>query len=211
MSEERPGDTMDEGAIKFECQWIDGPPPALEEVRELARARDLLHALDLIGEYPDGIGFGNASVRGGDGLMIITGTQTGGIEAITPGEMTRVVAVDLERNRLTCVGPVKASSESLTHAAIYECSDEIGAVVHVHSLEAWERLLGVIPTTRVDVAYGTPEMALELRRLYCESDLPSVRVAAMAGHREGIIGFGRTIAEALDAVLAVVDVGGGKD
>jgi L-ribulose-5-phosphate 4-epimerase len=198
---------MDEGYIKFECEWIEGPPPSVEGVRELAMARDLLHALDLIGEYPDGIGFGNVSIRDGATGLVITGTQTGGLATITPQQMTRVVAVDLERNALTCVGPVRASSESLTHAAIYGCSGDIGAVVHVHSLEAWERLLGRIPTTREDVPYGTPEMARELARLYRESDLPTVRAAVMAGHREGIIGFGGSIAEALDVVLALVGTG----
>jgi ribulose-5-phosphate 4-epimerase/fuculose-1-phosphate aldolase len=196
---------MDEGYIKFECVWIEGPPPPLDAVRDLVAARDLLHALDLVGEYPDGIGFGNVSVRSG-AEIIITGTQTGGVETITPRELTRVVGYDIERNRVTCIGPLKASSESLTHAAIYECDRSIGAVVHVHSLEAWERLVGRIPTTREEVAYGTPAMAHELRRLYHESDLPSSRVAAMAGHPEGIIGFGATIAEALDAVLEAVEV-----
>lgn len=196
---------MDEGYIKFECVWIEGPPPPLDAVRDLVAARDLLHALDLVGEYPDGIGFGNVSVRSG-AEIIITGTQTGGVETITPRELTRVVGYDIERNRVTCIGPLKASSESLTHAAIYECDRSIGAVVHVHSLEAWERLVGRIPTTREEVAYGTPAMARELRRLYHESELSSSRVAAMAGHPEGIIGFGATIAEALDAVLEVVEV-----
>jgi L-ribulose-5-phosphate 4-epimerase len=198
----------DEGYIKFHCEWIAGPPPADDEVAELSACRDLLHSLDLIGEYPDGVGYGNVSVRGSGQGMIVSGTQTGGVGQLNATHFTRVVAYDIERNRLTCIGPVRASSESLTHAAIYECDPMIGAVVHVHSLEAWERLVGAIPTTRADVPYGTPEMARELLRLYRESELPTLRVAAMAGHREGIIAFGPTPADATDTLLSIIGTDG---
>jgi hypothetical protein len=73
--------------------------------------------------------------------------------------------------------------------------------VHVHSAGAWERLLHTIPTTAADVPYGTPAMARELQRLYRETALPSVRVAAMAGHPEGLIAFGQTIEEATRHVV----------
>jgi L-ribulose-5-phosphate 4-epimerase len=192
---------IDEGYIKFDCEWVEGDAPAGAQIASLAHARDRLHALGLIGESPDGVGFGNVSARLGDREFVVTGTQTGGIASIGPQHLTVVREYDIARNWLRCVGPVKASSESLTHAAIYECSGEIRAVVHIHSLDAWNRLCGTIPTTRPDVPYGTPEMAREIGRLYRESELPTVRVAAMAGHREGIIGFGRSIEEALEAVV----------
>lgn len=192
---------IDEGYLKFECEWLDAPPPEAPGLLELVSARDLLHGLDLIGEYPDGIGFGNVSLRTAEREFIITGTQTGGLERISPLQLTRVVDYDIERNRVTCVGAVRASSESLTHAAIYECSPAIGAVVHVHSAEAWERLLDRMPTTQVEVAYGTPAMARELLRLYRQSNLPDVRVAVMAGHREGILAFGGSVVEAIETLL----------
>jgi len=72
----------------------------------------------------------------------------------------------------------------------------VGAVLHVHHRDLWARLLNRVPTTAPDVEYGTPAMADEILRLYHDSDLPSRRVAAMAGHEEGIIVIGRDLDEA---------------
>jgi hypothetical protein len=55
-----------------------------------------------------------------------------------------------------------------------------------------------IPTTDAAVAYGTPDMAMEVGRLFRESDLAQVGLFAMAGHEEGLVSFGRNPAEALD-------------
>ena len=99
---------------------------------------------------------------------------------------------DIDANRVECTGAIKASSETLTHAAIYQLSPSIGAIVHVHSLALWERLKNVAPTTRADVAYGTPAMAREFSRLYIESELPERCLAVMAGHPAGLISFGAT-------------------
>ena len=94
------------------------------------------------------------------------------------------------------MGPIKASSESLTHAAIYECSADIKAVIHIHHKEFWDKALNVIPTSSNSVPYGTPEMANEIFRLYKETDFSTNKIMAMAGHDEGIIAFGNTLAEA---------------
>ena len=47
-----------------------------------------------------------------------------------------------------------------------------------------------------DVAYGTPEMADAVRRLFVESDLPQKRIFGMAGHEDGIVTFGRNAEDA---------------
>ena len=196
---------IDEGYIKFDCHWREAPPPPAEEIAGLMRWRDRLHALGLIGVYPDGIGFGNVSIRWPDGnTFIISGTQTGAIPELDTAGYTSVVRFDIAANRVWCRGPVRASSESLTHAAIYAASSEVGAVLHVHHAGAWEALLGTLPTTRADVPYGTPAMARELEWLLRESDLPTVKVAVMAGHREGIIAFGAAPDEAGEKLLAAV-------
>jgi ribulose-5-phosphate 4-epimerase/fuculose-1-phosphate aldolase len=200
---------IDEGYIKFDCRWSDGPPPPIEAIVPLMRWRDRLHELGLIGVYPDGIGFGNASIRCPEGArgeeLIISGTQTGGIPRLGAEGYTVVTAFDIERNTLWCRGPVRASSESLTHAAIYRAVPDAGAVLHVHHLAAWEGLLGRLPTTRADVPYGTPAMAHEIARLIRESDLLQTRVAVMAGHCEGIVAFGADPDEAGAVLLATVE------
>jgi hypothetical protein len=58
-----------------------------------------------------------------------------------------------------------------------------------------------MPTTDADVAYGTPAMAHEFKRLYNETDLPNLMIAVMAGHAEGIVTFGSTIESATERVL----------
>jgi hypothetical protein len=191
----------DEGAIKFTCDWTDGPAPEGELVAELLSARDRLRGAGLIGVGSDGIGFGNVSVRLDDGDILITGSQTGAIDTLSAAQLTRIVWYDIARNRVVCVGPVKASSESLTHAAIYECSEAIGAVVHVHARDEWERLRAVLPTTEESVAYGTPDMAREIARLYRESELPMTGIAVMGGHRDGIIAFADDVGAAVEIVM----------
>ena len=47
----------------------------------------------------------------------------------------------------TCIGPIQASSASLTHAAIYQANPDINAVIHVHDRDLWENLLDRVPTT----------------------------------------------------------------
>ena len=91
--------------------------------------------------------------------------------------------------------PNLASSEAMTHGAIYALGDAIGSVVHAHSRELWEACLGKIPTTDPDVAYGTPAMAMELDRLYRMGGFKEAGIAVLAGHEDGLISFGTTIEE----------------
>jgi L-ribulose-5-phosphate 4-epimerase len=190
----------DEGYVKFVCRWIAAAPPEAEAIAPLKRWRDHLHALGLIGVYPDGIGYGNISMRSEGERFIITGTRTGGVPELEPRHVTTVTDVDIDRNSLTCVGPVEASSESMTHAAFYRCDPSIGGVVHVHHLPTWSALLGHVPTSDPDVPYGTPEMAREIERLF-SGDLRERKIVVMGGHREGLVSFGHDLDEAANVML----------
>ena len=99
---------------------------------------------------------------------------------------------------------MKASSESLTHAAIYECNSEYRAVLHVHALMPWKNLLNHIPTTSGETEYGTIGMANEIARLMRETALHEFRAIAMAGHPGGLIAFGRNLGEAFDALMKIL-------
>src|SRR4051812_30949700 len=137
----------------------------------------------MIGVEPNGIGFGNVSIRAERANQFyITGSGTGGLERLSPEHYSLVVDYDFARNWLRCNGRVVASSESLTHAAIYEADRDIAAVFHVHSAVLWKRWRGVLPTTNADVEYGTPAMAAEVRRLFAESDVRQKQIFVMAGH-----------------------------
>ncbi|MGF1494827.1 MAG: class II aldolase/adducin family protein [Microcoleaceae cyanobacterium] len=111
---------IDEGVIKYDCDWELTSPLAEAAIQQLITWRDALYRLGLIGVTPDGIGFGNISQRIGQSeQFVITGTQTGHLPQLQPQHYTVVTQFDLEQNTLICRGPIKASSESLTHAAIY--------------------------------------------------------------------------------------------
>ncbi|MDH4107789.1 MAG: class II aldolase/adducin family protein [Gammaproteobacteria bacterium] len=194
---------IDEGYIKFDIDWTQTGPICLAEVDELNRWREPLMAAGLIGHYDDlGIGYGNISVRLAHGRgFIISGTQTGHIVHASGEHYALVTGFDIGANRIECQGSVKASSESLTHAAIYAADPGINAVVHVHQPRLWSELRGALPATDPRVAYGTPAMALELERLCRDPEFRKSGIAVMAGHESGLIAVGPTLADAATRIL----------
>lgn len=192
---------MDEGYIKFNCEWIKGPAVDISILKEINNWRNKLYQLGLIGAYPDGIGFGNISIREKELNFIISGSTTGNINTLNENHYTRVSDYDLDRNTLTCIGPIIASSESLSHAAIYECSPHTNAVIHIHHAAIWEKNIHQAPTTLPDAAYGTPEMANEIKRLFQKTDVEEKKIIIMSGHPEGIFSFGKTMDEAGSMLL----------
>ncbi len=197
--------TIDEGYIKYVSHWTPGPATHIVAARELDTWRKPLFEAGLIGQYEDlGIGYGNISVRRGSrDLFLISGTQTGHLTATDERHYSLVTDCDIRSNIVRCSGPIQASSEAMTHAAIYALGGAIGAVVHVHSAELWQRSLGKLPTTNPDVAYGTPDMARELDRLYRMEGFKEARVAVLAGHEEGLVSIGATLEQATQRVLRI--------
>ena len=187
---------MDEGYIKFNCSWIPSNDIPLNKVATLNVWREILYKKGLIGMYANGIGFGNISVRCNEKTFLISGTATGGLATLNESHYSLVTSYDLSANSVTCVGPLKASSESLTHGLIYQCSAATNAVIHIHNLNLWNRLIHHVPTTNENIYYGTPEMANEIERLFDETALREEKIIVMGGHREGIISFGKDLEEA---------------
>ena len=99
------------------------------------------------------------------------------------------------------MGKISASSESMTHAAIYEASKKVNAVIHTHNTEMWKKLLNKVPTTAPGAEYGTPEIANEVKRLFNETDLMEKKIFVMAGHEDGVISFGKDLKEAWDVMI----------
>lgn len=194
---------IDEGYTKYECSWRQAPALAIERIAALNDWRNRLYDHGLIGYYKrHGVGFGNVSIRDGDSSgFIISGTQTGHISRTDQNHYSLVTACDIDANHVSCEGPVQASSEALTHAAIYALDPAIRAIVHVHDQALWHRLMYRAPTTAPNVYYGTPEMAKEFARLYRETGLAEERIAEMGGHEEGIVSFGNDIDEAAQRIL----------
>ena len=195
--------TIDEGYIKFIIEWINEP---LTEVipKELMIWRDKMHDLKQIGHYTEiNIGYGNISSKLNHGF-IISGTQTGDFFPIKEEHFTLVSDYDFDKNKVVCKGPIKASSESMTHAAIYEADSTIKAIIHIHNKALWSKLMDNVPTAKKEVPYGTPEMAYEIFRLFEESNVKEQKIIVMAGHDEGIIVFGETLEEAGKIILDIL-------
>jgi ribulose-5-phosphate 4-epimerase/fuculose-1-phosphate aldolase len=196
---------IDEGYIKYECLWTRTPALNNPVTRVIDKWRRPLFDAGLIGQCEDtGIGFGNISVRSESSRQfIITGTQTGHLENLDGRHFAQVTDYDIRKNQLSCEGAIQASSESLTHAAIYELDPAVHAIVHVHSDSLWHKHRDAIPTTNAAVAYGTPEMAEEFGRLYRETDFARTGIAVMGGHDGGLISIGHHLAAAVENLAKV--------
>ena len=212
---------FDEGYVKFNYTWKKSKPLDSKLIEELNKTRNELYKLKLIGAYPNGIGYGNVSIRHKKGF-IISGTETGNFKIITNKHYTFVLNWNFNKNHLTCVGPAVASSESLTHAAVYEADKTVQAVIHIHSPKLWNKLKNRVPVTRKTVPYGTVAMAKEINRLFKETKQrkkpakgwPQPRrlasahaigrspladsggILVMGGHEPGLLAFGKNLNEA---------------
>jgi L-ribulose-5-phosphate 4-epimerase len=193
---------MDEGVIKFNCNWLPGELPAGINCTELLQTRNELFRLGLIGyDEKEKVGYGNISIRVNGNQFIISGTQTGHISVLSEDGLSFVSETIITANTVYCSGPAKASSESMTHAAIYQLVPAANAVIHIHNNEMWNKLKHQLPTTKAAIGYGTQAMANEIERLLKENDLLTHKLLVMAGHQDGIISFGETIGTAKMALL----------
>lgn len=191
-----PQGSRDEGYIKFSLRHREGAAPGHPLLPELNSLRDRLYTLGVIGAYPDGIGYGNVSIRlPGANRFIITGSATGNKTRLHPSDYCRVVSFDIDNNSVTCEGPIKASSESMTHGALYRSCPQVACVCHIHDRRIWEGMLNSgAPATPPSAAFGTPQMAHAVgaaaRIHYTAGSL------VMSGHEEGVITWGETLQEA---------------
>lgn len=194
----------EEGYIKFRCNWMEMPLEKNALVDELIHFRQELYRMKLIGVLDDGIGYGNISIRiPGTDNFIITGSATGSFPVITSDQISLVTSFDIQKNYIECCGKVKASSESLTHAAIYLSPFNINAVVHTHHHKLWKKLKGKFPTTDDNAEYGTPEMAAEILKIIMKPGRKE-SVIIMGGHQDGIITFGKNLVSACTELFNLV-------
>jgi ribulose-5-phosphate 4-epimerase/fuculose-1-phosphate aldolase len=207
---------QEEGVIKFDLQFTPAGPVSPNSLQELNRWRSILWTHKLIGQDPnryEGYGFGNVSQRiapfnaeCGKRAFVISGTQTGKLEELDNNHYAIVSAWDTAHNQVTASGPVKPSSESLTHAMIYDLDNELRAVLHVHSPDIWKAAASRnIPLTDTLVEYGTPAMTQEVRRLFNETSVRQSGIFAMGGHEDGVVSFGPDVEQAGQILLRALD------
>ncbi len=194
--------TPDEGYIKY-IQQHNYKQTIAADFAELILYRNKLAALNLIGVYPDNIGFGNISAKNikGNGF-IISGTQTGQIKLAGVEHFAFVTHVDIQINTVYSEGPVQASSEALTHAAIYSADENIQCVIHIHHQQLWQLLLNNVATVSSAIAYGTPEMATAIMQKLNEIKAANAQnIIVTAGHQDGIFTYGTNIAHAYNTLM----------
>ena len=191
-----------EGYIKFNYDWIPAALPNVD-LEELIYWRQKLYDANLIGSYPDGIGFGNISMRYNANQFIISGSATGNIAQLDASHFALVDEFDLTRNWLSCIGNVPASSESLSHAAIYKTLPFVNSIVHIHHKELWNKYLDILPTSSKTAAYGTPAMAFSLIDLI-KNENSKVGTFVMGGHKEGLLIYASSIAFAGKRAISLV-------
>ncbi len=193
---------LEEGYIKFDLDWKKSSLGEFFGFKEINFWRQTLFSLGLIGAYDDGVGYGNLSVRvPSSNSFIITGASTGKLSELSAEHYSKVVAFDFSKNWVSCVGEVKASSESLTHAAIYSALPKVNSVFHVHNKNLWLTLVDKVPHTSSAVEYGTKEMALEVSALVSDNIVQKEKVFAMGGHVDGVVSFGDSVDKAGKALL----------
>lgn len=213
--------TAQEGVIRFRFDHRREELPAeLAAVAALlARWRRALVELGVVGQDADrygGYGFGNLSARVGRRSFLVTGSQTGHLADLDPARFALVESWDAAAHRLASRGLVAPSSESLTHAALYDASPRVGAVFHVHSAALWGRRGSAeLPETAPGIEQGTPEMVAEVARLtrrglQRRSDggrsAEPAGLLAMGGHEDGILAYGADPDDAGRALVAALDV-----
>lgn len=179
----------DEGYIKFTVAHESAPLPTHPWLPDLMRLRDDLVDWKLIGILPDGIGYGNLSARIGDSSrFVITASGTGREYPSAARHFCEVVSVDIATNTVQCRGPLPASSESMSHAAVYAARPDARVVIHIHDRTLFHLLRhDGTPQTPPSAAFGTPEIALAIRTL--AATLPPVAILVMAGHEDGLVVF----------------------
>ncbi|MDR2617863.1 MAG: class II aldolase/adducin family protein [Treponema sp.] len=176
-----------DGSVKYTARHIPAPPFKFRGWQELNRIRTGLYDMRLIGAYPDGIGFGNISIRINKNEFLISGTATGAKRVLSLQDYCLVTSIDIAANTVDSRGPVQASSESMTHGAIYESCRDIRCVIHIHSRLIFDGMIrDRCPSTPQDVLYGTPEMAYAVIR--CAQG-GQEGVIVLSGHDEGVLSY----------------------
>lgn len=186
---------QENGYIKFDCKWEKTPPVIPGDIfQKLNPWRNNLYDLNLIGVYKTGIGYGNISVRINEtNSFFISGSATGAIKETGTEHYSFVESFNLNENLVNCTGPVKASSESLTHGAIYASAPRIAGIIHIHHQGMWEWALDRFPTSGKEWAFGTPEIAIEISRLLRDPEISANGIIVMGGHESGLLFFGSDI------------------
>ncbi|WP_010261861.1 class II aldolase/adducin family protein [Treponema primitia] len=200
----------DEGYVKYTAVHTQAPATNHLLWASLNHARTQLYDLGLIGMLPNGVGFGNLSIRVEGEEFLISGTATGANRVLTPDDYCLVRYCNIEGNSVVSFGPIRASSESMSHGAIYRACPKANSVIHIHSKTIFEGMLDdKLLSTPKTAAYGTPEIAYAISNAVERWGKEQGQIV-LAGHDDGVIAWGTSVEEALAQVLELYEKYGSR-
>lgn len=194
---------MIDGIIKYNFDFQLSQSLTESQFFEIEEIRVRLFALGLIG-VDDGIGYGNISQRVDKNSFVITGTQTGHLKKLNANHYSMIEEYDDKEFYLKSSGSIKPSSEALTHGTIYNLSDDIGAVIHIHSKRVWRFMLDSDYLKTAVVEYGSIEMIDEVNRIFSDIYPLNNPKFVMAGHEDGVMVFAKNLSEAEVVLLEIL-------
>lgn len=198
-----------EGTIRF-AYALEPPADAVAGPHLLAALsgwRAVLKRLGMLGQDPSrygGLGFGNLSFRDRErpGEFVITASQTAAAPALADEHLVRITHSNPARFWVDACGHQPPSSETLTHAMIYQADITIGWVFHVHCPEIWQQAAQLdLPVTGEQVPYGSTAMVEAVSRLLSAHQERPV-VFATLGHQDGVFACGATADETGSALMS---------
>ncbi len=198
-----------EGVIQYQLEFRLDHNIGCDQFAALNGWRSYLFRLGLIGQNEgryDGLGYGNIShrLKKKSRGFIISGTQTGHLPLLCREHYVVVDKAEPQHNRIMAHGPVKPSSEALTHAALYLASQRIQAVMHVHSPLIWRYAEQMkLPSTSAEIPYGTPQMADAVKQCMLQNG-DSTGAIVMRGHEDGILVYSDDIEAAGGLMLELL-------
>ncbi len=192
---------MSEGVIKFNLEHKEKKLSNISssDFEELNSIRKKLFEQNMIGELPNGIGFGNISIRIKNNSFLISGSGTGGKENLTLSDYALVEDFSIEKNTVISIGETPASSESLTHAALYLENYAINAVIHIHKKDMFDKFkINNLCCLPKEILYGTVDLAKALSD--CGKN-NSNGIIATLGHEDGLYVWGVNLIDAYNILL----------
>jgi class II aldolase/adducin N-terminal domain-containing protein len=191
------------GGVKFRAERLTADMQPCLDLAELNLYRSKLRERQFIGQDANGIGFGNISVKAKNETGFFITISGGAIrESIGQADLVWVKSWSFAENLVRFEGPGTPSAETLTHAAIYGANRSAGAILHIHNRSVWDWLVAHAQATADAAEYGTTAMA-ETVQEFLDRSTCLTNVFAMSGHEEGVLAFGRDLAEAYASLMSV--------
>lgn len=179
-----------EGVIQYTSEYRSGPKAEVSDIEGAIVLWRLARSWGWIGQDITGVCYGNASQRDqyNPNSFWITGTQTGCKDSLRIEDWCCVTGWDFKANRVVSQGPIRASSEAMTHAAIYTANPLVHCVAHVHTSNLWTVLQQDHSTSPESAGYGTPDIAFAVERIAKDSKPPNLII--LLGHQDGLLFWG---------------------